>query len=75
MPKGMAQIIVARMEKNQYLVSSILVDYWCLGVKNALFKKCDRAKYELLLTGTARFWGRFAGSLVGAGAGDRLWGS
>jgi hypothetical protein len=41
--KGMAQIIVARMEKNQYLVSSILVDYWCLGVKNALFKKCDMA--------------------------------
>jgi hypothetical protein len=56
-PKGMAQIIIARMEKNQYLVSSILVDYWCLGVKNALFKKCDRAKYELLLTGTARAFG------------------
>jgi predicted transcriptional regulator len=55
--KGMAQIIVARMEKNQYLVSSILVDYWCLGVKNALFKKCDRAKYELLLSGTARAFG------------------
>jgi predicted transcriptional regulator len=54
---GMAQIIVARMERNQYLVSSILVDYWCLGVKNALFKKCDRTKYELLLTGTARAFG------------------
>jgi hypothetical protein len=50
---GMAQIIVARMEKNQYLVSSILVDYWCLGVKNALFKKCDRVKYEFLLSQTA----------------------
>jgi predicted transcriptional regulator len=51
---GMAQIIVARMEKNQYLVSSILVDYWCLGVKNALFKKCDRTKYEFLLNQTAK---------------------
>jgi hypothetical protein len=51
---GMAQIIVARMERNQYLVSSILVDYWCLGVKNALFKKCDRTKYEFLLSQTAK---------------------
>lgn len=54
---GMAQIILARTEKNRYLVSSFLVDYFCLGVKDALFKKCDRAKYEMLLSGTARSFG------------------
>jgi predicted transcriptional regulator len=51
---GMAQIIIVRMEKQRYVVSSILVDYWCLGVKNALFKKCDRVKYEFLLSQTAK---------------------
>ncbi len=54
---GMAQIIIARMERNQYLVSSILVDYWCLGVKNALYKKCDRAKYEFILNQTVQAFG------------------
>jgi hypothetical protein len=53
----MAQIILARMEKNRYLVSSFLIDYFCLGVKNALLKKCDRAKYEMLMSVTAEGFG------------------
>ncbi|NJM48060.1 MAG: DNA-binding response regulator [Alkalinema sp. RU_4_3] len=55
--KGMAQITVARMEKNRYLVSSFLIDYFCLGVKNALLKKCDRAKYEMLMQATSAGFG------------------
>lgn len=35
-PNGMAQIIVARQDRSQLEMSSFLVDYWCLGVKNAL---------------------------------------
>jgi hypothetical protein len=54
---GMAQIIVARMEKQRYTIASILIDYWCLGVKDALFKKSDRAKYEHILTKTAGVFG------------------
>ncbi|MEM9162535.1 MAG: DNA-binding response regulator, partial [Cyanobacteria bacterium P01_F01_bin.4] len=33
---GLAQIFLARQEGNQYLMTSYLVDYWCLGVKNAM---------------------------------------
>ncbi len=33
------------------------MDYWCLGVKNALVKKCDRPKYEYLLSQTANAFG------------------
>lgn len=32
----MCQVIVARQERNRLLVGSYLVDYWCLGVKDAL---------------------------------------
>jgi hypothetical protein len=46
---GMAQIVIARKERNIYLVSTFLIDYFCLGIKDAMFHKCDRFKYEFLL--------------------------
>ncbi len=46
---GMAQIILARKERNSYLVSTFLIDYFCLGVKDAMFNKCDRSRYEFIL--------------------------
>lgn len=33
---GLAQIFVTRLERNRYSVCTYLVDYWCLGVKNAM---------------------------------------
>ena len=50
---GLAQIFVTRVEGNQYLVASYLVDYWCLGVKNVLGpRKLNRTKYEALVKKT-----------------------
>lgn len=46
---GLSELLVVRRESHRYEVSAFLVDYWCLGVKNALFKKCDERKYELML--------------------------
>ncbi|ASC71358.1 uncharacterized protein XM38_023100 [Halomicronema hongdechloris C2206] len=33
---GLAQVFVVRREGMRYLVASYLVDYWCLGVKDAM---------------------------------------
>ncbi len=33
---GFAQIVVTRLERNRYSVCTYLVDYWCLGVKDAM---------------------------------------
>jgi hypothetical protein len=33
---GFAQIFVARIDRQKLVVCSYLVDYWCLGVKDAL---------------------------------------
>ncbi len=50
---GLAQIFVTRVEGNQDLVGSYLVDYWCLGVKNVLGpRKLNRTKYEALVKKT-----------------------
>ncbi|QZZ21749.1 DNA-binding response regulator [Leptothermofonsia sichuanensis E412] len=47
---GLAEIFVTRIERNQYLVGSYLVDYWCLGVKDTFGpRKMDRIKYEALI--------------------------
>lgn len=47
---GLAQIFVARVRGDQYLVCSYLVDYWCLGVKNALGpRKLNRSQYEAMV--------------------------
>jgi hypothetical protein len=46
---GLCQVLVVRCENHQYIVTSYLIDYWCLGVKDALLKKCDRQKYLMLL--------------------------
>lgn len=49
-PAGLAQIFVTRIERNQYLVCGYLVDYWCLGVKDALGpRKLNRTKYEAMV--------------------------
>ena len=58
---GLAQILVVRVEKNQYLVGSYLVDYWCLGVKDAFGpRKFNQKKYENLVQKTyANFEGRY----------------
>lgn len=34
--EGLCQIIVTRRDRNRLLVGSYLVDYWCLGVKDAI---------------------------------------
>ena len=36
-----------RCENHNYTISGFLIDYWCLGVKDALLKKGDRQKYEI----------------------------
>ncbi len=44
---------MTRVEGNQDLVGSYLVDYWCLGVKNVLGpRKLNRTKYEALVKKT-----------------------
>jgi hypothetical protein len=51
---GLAQIFVTRVDRSQYLVCSFLVDYWCLGVKDAMGpKKLDRQKYEMMVSHSA----------------------
>jgi len=47
---GLAQIFVTRIDGNQYLVASYLVDYWCLGIKDALGpRKLSRTKYDTMV--------------------------
>ncbi len=47
---GLAQIFVTRIDGNQYLVGSYLVDYWCLGIKNVLGpRKLNRTRYEAMV--------------------------
>lgn len=44
-------MFVTRVDRSQYLVCSFLVDYWCLGVKDAMgLKKLDRQKYEMMIS-------------------------
>ncbi len=51
---GFAQVFITRIDRQKLIVCSYLVDYWCLGVKNALGpKKIDRHEYELLIESTA----------------------
>jgi hypothetical protein len=54
-PQGFAQVFVARTHKQQLSVCSYLVDYWCLGVKNALGpKKMSKIDYEAMLQSTSQ---------------------
>jgi hypothetical protein len=51
---GFAQVFITRLDRQKLIVCSYLVDYWCLGVKNALGpKKMDRREYETMLESTA----------------------
>lgn len=48
--EGMGQVIVARQEHNRLLVGSYLVDYWCLGVKDAIPpRKMGTSEYQKFL--------------------------
>ncbi len=47
-PQGLAQVIVARQERNRLVVGSYLVDYWCLGVKDTIPpRKMGEREYQL----------------------------
>jgi hypothetical protein len=53
-----AQVFIARIDRDKLTVCSYLVDYWCLGVKNALGpKKTDRLKYESTVESTSQSFG------------------
>ncbi len=53
--QGFAQVFVARTYKQQLSVCTYLVDYWCLGVKNALGpKKMGKVDYEVELQSTSQ---------------------
>jgi hypothetical protein len=48
--EGMCQLIVARQEHNRLLVGSYLIDYWCLGVKDAIPpRKMGTSEYQKFL--------------------------
>jgi hypothetical protein len=48
--EGMCQVIVVRQEHNSLLVGSYLVDYWCLGVKDAMPpRKMSTREHQVLL--------------------------
>jgi hypothetical protein len=60
--QGFAQVFIARTYKQQLSICSYLVDYWCLGVKNALGpKKMGKIDYESMLQSTSQ---RFHESFV-----------
>ncbi|MEM8806011.1 MAG: DNA-binding response regulator [Cyanobacteria bacterium P01_G01_bin.38] len=47
---GLAQIFLVRQDGHQYAVTSFLVDYWCLGVKDAFGpRKMSPADYERMV--------------------------
>jgi hypothetical protein len=47
---GLAQIVVTRVERNQYIACLYLVDYLCLGVKDAIGpRKLDYSSYLTLV--------------------------
>lgn len=61
-PEGMCQVLVARQEGSRLLVSSYLIDYWCLGVKNMMPPRImGRSEYQLLLESSQE---RFEEALV-----------
>ena len=56
---GLAQVFVTRLDRSQYLVSSYLVDYWCLGVKDTFGpRKMDRVKYKQLVNRISQQFGQ-----------------
>lgn len=47
---GLAQVVVTRAERHYYVLTSYLVDYWCLGVKDAMGpRKVNRSDYKALI--------------------------
>ena len=48
---GLGMIFVARSVSNRFRICTYLVDYWCLGVKDAIGpRQMDRTKYESFLS-------------------------
>jgi hypothetical protein len=55
---GFAQVFVSRIDRQKLVTCSYLVDYWCLGVKDALPpKKMDRLQYEAMVKFTSHNFG------------------
>lgn len=51
--RGMSQIFVTRADGPTYLMTSFLIDYWCLGVKNTMGpRKMKLADYQALVETT-----------------------
>jgi hypothetical protein len=47
---GLAQVVVTRVERHYYVLTSYLVDYWCLGVKDALGpRKVNQSEYKAMI--------------------------
>ncbi|MGA1410568.1 MAG: helix-turn-helix domain-containing protein [Prochlorotrichaceae cyanobacterium] len=47
---GQAQLFVLRLDRMQYFVTSYLIDWWCLGLKNCFGpRKIDRADFEFMV--------------------------
>ncbi|MEO1591478.1 MAG: hypothetical protein AAFU71_09325 [Cyanobacteria bacterium J06632_22] len=47
---GIASILIAREAREQYLVSSFMIDYWCLGIKRAIPpSSMGKSKYKKML--------------------------
>ncbi len=47
---GLGTVFVARLVSNRFRICTYLVDYWCLGVKDAIGpRQMDRTKYEAFL--------------------------
>ncbi|MEO1592242.1 MAG: DNA-binding response regulator [Cyanobacteria bacterium J06632_22] len=52
---GMANIFLARANSGQYLFSGFLVDYWCLGVKDAISPQTmSKPKFDHLIQDTQK---------------------
>jgi hypothetical protein len=55
---GFAQVFIARTDRQQLIICSYLIDYWCLGVKDALApKKMDRLDYEAMVKSVSHNFG------------------
>lgn len=62
---GLAEIFVIRSHRNDYLISIYLVDYWCLGVKDAVPpRKANRNKCEQLIEQTYANFGQGCQSIT-----------
>ncbi len=49
---GLSHVMVARMDRGKYIYSNFMIDYWCLGVKDAIpMRKSDIIEYKKIKSG------------------------